>query len=176
MPHNLPDIHSIPTDLTSPATIEAVPAPGIRVRQSLPRYASTDVYHTLYLPTDWQTGLRYPVIVEYAGNGPYENEHGDACTGRVEDCSLGYGISATGGATRMTLLPTASALWRRSAAAMAAIQPHWSWPAFLGAPSPATTSGCATTRSPRYGGGSSPTHTMTARESGPTKTATARRR
>ena len=36
---------------------------------------------------------KYPVIVEYPGNGGYENKLGDKSTGRVEDCKLGYGIS-----------------------------------------------------------------------------------
>ena len=94
MPPLLPDIRSIPTDLTPPPAVEAAPGPGIRVRQALPLYAGTDVHHTLYLPADWRPDRRYPVIVEYAGNGPYENQYGDVCTGRVEDCSLGYGISA----------------------------------------------------------------------------------
>ena len=74
------------------------PGPGRRVRQVADGYRGTGVYHTLYLPVDWQppsaqSGERYPLIVEYAGNGPYSNPFGDTCTGRVEDCSLGYGIS-----------------------------------------------------------------------------------
>jgi len=42
---------------------------------------------------NWQKGMSYPVIVKYAGNGPYKNAYGDICTGKVEDCNLGYGIS-----------------------------------------------------------------------------------
>jgi hypothetical protein len=38
-------------------------------------------------------GGKYPVIVEYAGNGPFKNEFGDTCSGKVGDCNLGYGIS-----------------------------------------------------------------------------------
>ena len=93
MPPILPDIRSIPTDLSPPRCVEGGPAPGIRVRQTLPPFASSDVHHTLYLPKDWRPNHHYPVIVEYAGNGPYENEYGDVCSGLVEDCSLGYGIS-----------------------------------------------------------------------------------
>jgi hypothetical protein len=69
------------------------PAPGRRVRQAVPEYKGVEVYHCLYLPTDWMAGRRFAVIVEYAGNGPYRNKLGDVCTGRVEDCNLGYGIS-----------------------------------------------------------------------------------
>jgi hypothetical protein len=93
MPDVLPDIRSIPPDLCPPPVVEGAPGPGRRVCQVAPEYQGTQVHHTLYLPTDWQEGRRYPVIVEYAGNGPYENEFGDLCTGRVEDSVLGYGAS-----------------------------------------------------------------------------------
>ena len=89
----LPDIRDVPTDLRVPVMEEGEPAPGRRVRQTAPECAGTDVHHALYLPIDWEPGERYPVLVEYAGNGPYHDRNGDVCTGRVEDCSLGYGIS-----------------------------------------------------------------------------------
>ena len=60
----------------------------------LPAYRETSVYHSVYLPTDWQPGKRYPVIVEYAGNGPFKSRHGDTSSGFVEGSKLGYGISA----------------------------------------------------------------------------------
>jgi predicted esterase len=44
-----------------------------------------DVHHTLYLPPDWQGGRKFPVIVEYPGN-----DSPPVCTGKVEDCKLGY--------------------------------------------------------------------------------------
>ena len=72
---------------------EGKPAAGRRVRQVRAEWAKTNIYHSLYLPCDWKPGQRYPVIVEYAGNGDYQNEYGDFSTGKVEDCSLGYGIS-----------------------------------------------------------------------------------
>ncbi len=70
-----------------------VPAAGRRVRQVVPQYDGTGVHHALYLPTDWENGETYPVIVEYAGNGSYRRQFGDVCTGKVEGCNLGYGIS-----------------------------------------------------------------------------------
>ena len=78
--------------------IEGAPQPGRRVRQVAAPYRGTSVYHALYLPADWrphseQEPASYPLIVEYAGNGPHSNTFGDTCSGRVEDCSLGYGIS-----------------------------------------------------------------------------------
>ena len=90
----LPDIRTAPPDLSTPPMTVGPPAPGKRVRQVIPDGGGGEVYHALYLPTDWQPGRKYPVLVEYAGNGPYSNPYGDTCTGRVEDCSLGYGISA----------------------------------------------------------------------------------
>lgn len=89
----LPDIRTVPPDLATPAMTDGPPAPGRRVRQVLPEYQGTQVYHLLYLPTDWQPGRRYPLIVEYAGNGPYSNALGDLSTGRPEGSNLGYGIS-----------------------------------------------------------------------------------
>lgn len=80
-------------DLWPPAMTQEPPGAGKRVRATLPAYRDTDVYYSLYLPPEWKPGARYPVIVEYAGNGDYRSKHGDVCTGRVEDCSLGFGLS-----------------------------------------------------------------------------------
>lgn len=90
---DLPDISIIPIDQQVPAMEEGAPGPGKRVKVTLDSYRGTSVYHVLYLPTDWEVGRRYPVIVEYPGNGPYENKYGDTCSGKVDDCTLGYGIS-----------------------------------------------------------------------------------
>ncbi|MBT4726042.1 MAG: hypothetical protein HOB29_13840 [Planctomycetaceae bacterium] len=94
------DVSSVPADLVVPEMEEAKPAAGKRVRQTLPGYQHTDVYHSLYLPKQWQpekSGVatsKLPVIVEFAGNGPYKNEFGDVSTGKVEHSKLGFGISA----------------------------------------------------------------------------------
>lgn len=78
-------------DLVTPEMTTDKPAAGRRVRQTAPEYEGTDVYHALYLPTDWKAGGKYPVLVEYTGN-KYA-----ACgsTGEVKDANLGYGL--TGG-------------------------------------------------------------------------------
>ncbi len=89
----LPDISTVPKDLVVPKMISDFPARGLRVRQTAEKYAASDIYHTLYLPTNWRSDDKYPVIVEYAGNGYYKNDFGDRCSGGVEDCNLGYGIS-----------------------------------------------------------------------------------
>jgi hypothetical protein len=89
----LPDLSSVKPDLEVVPTTTGEPAPGRRVRQTEPEFAGTDVHHTLYLPNDWKPGRRYPVIVEYAGNGNYANKYGDVSSGEVEGSKLGYGIS-----------------------------------------------------------------------------------
>ena len=79
-----PDITPVPQDLTPPPVIAGEPAPGKRVLQALPAYRNTSVRHALYLPTDWEKGRSYPVLVEYAGNSRTV-AGGQSC--------LGYGLS-----------------------------------------------------------------------------------
>ncbi|MFT4550790.1 MAG: hypothetical protein ACI9MB_004770 [Verrucomicrobiales bacterium] len=87
------DIGSIEPDLVVPELSVGDPAAGLRVTQTHPEYLESDVYHVIYLPKDWEAGKRYPVIVEYAGNGPYKNKFGDVSSGKVEGSRLGYGLS-----------------------------------------------------------------------------------
>ncbi len=87
------NLHDVPPDLKTPPMVEGEPAPGKRVRQTLPPYEGTGVHHALYLPSDWAPGRKYPVLVEYAGNGGYRNPLGDVSEGTVEGSNLGYGIS-----------------------------------------------------------------------------------
>jgi hypothetical protein len=89
----LPDLRTVAPDLTVPVMTTNIPAAGRRVRMTLASYRGTEVYHALYLPTDWQEGKRFPVIIEYAGNGSYSNRFGDVCDGQVESSKLGYGAS-----------------------------------------------------------------------------------
>lgn len=89
----LPDLSSVEPDLVVPESVDASPAPGRRVRQTAPGFEGTAAHHTLWLPVNWSTERRYPVIVEYAGNGNYSNRFGDVSTGSVEGSRLGYGIS-----------------------------------------------------------------------------------
>lgn len=87
------DLQAIKPDLVTPAMKDAPPAPGERVKQQLPKLRGTKLYHAVYLPTNWTKDRRWPVIVEYPGNGPYENKLGDKNSGFVEDCNLAYGLS-----------------------------------------------------------------------------------
>jgi hypothetical protein len=89
----LPDIGTVAPELTVPAMTADAPAAGRRVKMTLAPYRGTEVYHALYLPSDWRADKRFPVIVEYAGNGSYSNRFGDVCDGTVESSKLGYGAS-----------------------------------------------------------------------------------
>lgn len=90
----LPDISSVSPDLAVPEMEMGAAAAGRRVRQTTPGWETTEVYHALYLPAEWNQEGRYPVIVEWAGNGDYHNAFGDVSTGRVEGSRLGYGMTA----------------------------------------------------------------------------------
>ena len=90
---SLPDITTLAPDLEVPAMVADSPAAGRRVRQTTAGWERTGVYHALYLPRNWQAGGKFPVLVEYQGNGGFRNDFGDACDGTVETCKLGYGIS-----------------------------------------------------------------------------------
>ena len=92
-----PDIRSIAPDLVVPVVEAGPPGPKRRVAATLPEWAGSAVHHTTYLPADWRPGKRYPVLVEYAGNGGYHNAYGDVSTGEVEGSKLGYGLSGGSG-------------------------------------------------------------------------------
>lgn len=88
-----PDYRSVAADLKVPPMTDTEPGAALRVRRTLTDF-DAKVYYSLYLPSDWQPNRSYPVIVEYAGNGGYRDALGDECSGRPEDCNLGYGLSA----------------------------------------------------------------------------------
>ena len=89
----LPDLAGARRDLVVPKVSSAAPAPGVRSIQTTSGWEGTEVHHTVYLPVDWKAGGKFPVLVEYAGNGNYRNKFGDVSDGSVEGCRLGYGIS-----------------------------------------------------------------------------------
>ena len=92
-----PDIRTVKPDLALPPLTDQKPAAGLRVKQSHPDWKDTRVYHVIYLPTDWQPGKDFPVLVEFAGNGPYRSRFGDVSTGHPEGSKMGYGISGGAG-------------------------------------------------------------------------------
>ena len=89
----LPDLSTVAPDLQVPEARAAAPAAGVRSVQTTADWEGTAVHHTLYLPTDWVSARKFPVLVEYAGNGGHRNAFGDVSEGTVEGCRLGYGIS-----------------------------------------------------------------------------------
>jgi len=122
-PGGLPDIRSVPPDLLVPAVEDGPPRAGRRVRRTLSEYQGTEVHHTLYLPTDWRPGRRYPVLIEYPGNGPMsraarwrdanwamEFPPGEDSSGRRFPASIRRigGINCGGGETWMQRSPTAA--------------------------------------------------------------------
>ncbi|WP_417385568.1 hypothetical protein [Gimesia sp.] len=88
------NIHSIPNDLQVPKVTQEKPQAGKRVWQQNPGFEQTEIAHALYLPADWVPGKKYPIIMEYPGNGGYSNALNDVSQGRVQDCKLGFGLSA----------------------------------------------------------------------------------
>jgi len=91
---DLPDLRAVPPDLTVPPVESRAPAPGRRVRMTTEGWEHTEVYHAIYLPSDWKPGAAFPVLVEYAGNGGYSSPSGDVSLGTVDGSSLGYGLTA----------------------------------------------------------------------------------
>lgn len=89
------NLNSIASDISVPPVIDDLPEAGKRVRQRNTGFEDWNLFHALYLPTDWKPGQVYPVIAEYPGNGGYQSKLGDESRGRPEDCKLGFG--ATGG-------------------------------------------------------------------------------
>lgn len=76
--------------LIVPEMIYDKPSPGKRVKEKLPGYMDTNVYHSLYLPKDWNTGISYPIIIEYSGNEWYSSCYS---TGLPEGGNMGFGMS-----------------------------------------------------------------------------------
>ena len=88
-----PDLSTVPVNLVVPQVTPQAPAAGVRVKQTTVGWGETDVYHVLYLPRNWKPNRKFPIIVEFAGNGNYKNKYGDVSDGSPEGSSLGYGLS-----------------------------------------------------------------------------------
>jgi hypothetical protein len=113
----LPDLSTVAPDLQVPEARQVAPAAGVRSVQTTVGWAGPAVHHTIYLPTDWAPGKKFPVLVEYAGNGGYRNAYGDVSDGTVEGCRLGYGLSAGRGFIWVCLpfVERADGAWRNAA-------------------------------------------------------------
>jgi hypothetical protein len=86
----LPDISTVPADLSIPELSDGSPGAGKRVRLELLEDTPPVI---LYLPTDWVPEKKFPVIVELAGNGNFKNDYGETSSGLPEGSKLGYGLS-----------------------------------------------------------------------------------
>jgi len=96
------DYRAVLPDLFTPPMSKSPPGPGRRVAATTPGWPA-EAYHAVYLPPEWTNasssasagGRRFPLIVELAGNGPWQSPFGDVSLGRPEGSNLGFGI--TGG-------------------------------------------------------------------------------
>lgn len=97
------NIDRVSADLVVPEVASGEPAAGKRVATVTVGWEASQVRHLLYLPTDWDPGASYPMIVEFPGNGGYRNELGDVSDGTPDSCMLGYGLSAGKGCIWVSL-------------------------------------------------------------------------
>lgn len=74
------------------------PSTGKRSLVRAPGYEQTEAYHVVSMPTDWQAGRKYPVIVEWTGNGGFADPCGEQTTGRPESGRLAFGLAGNDGA------------------------------------------------------------------------------
>lgn len=96
------DMRDVVPDLVPPDVTLTGPGPGRRVYERATGFEST-VQHVLYLPTNHNGNQKWPIIVEWTGNGPYRNERGDISTGMPEHGLLGYGLAGSHGAICLSL-------------------------------------------------------------------------
>ncbi len=89
-----PDIRSIEPDLEVPEVELGAPTAGHRVYATTRGWQDTALFHAIYLPVNWEPGRKFPVIMEYPGNGGFRSRYGDVSDGSVEQCRIGYGVSA----------------------------------------------------------------------------------
>ncbi|HCZ01882.1 MAG TPA: hypothetical protein DHV39_00510, partial [Verrucomicrobiales bacterium] len=87
------NLNDLPALFELPSVVNDLPAPGRRVNQVTSGWGDAGAHHALYLPNDWDADRKWPIIVEYPGNGGYSNQLGDVSDGTVEGCQMGYGLS-----------------------------------------------------------------------------------
>lgn len=91
-----PDIRSVLEDLRTPVALDQPPAAGrrvfLRAKGGEPPIAQPAA--VLMLPENWRSDAVWPIFIELPGNGGYRDARGDECSGKPEDCNLGYGLTA----------------------------------------------------------------------------------
>ncbi len=93
-----PNLNDLPSNLIVPKMVLNKPTAGLRVKHHWPEENGLNIYHSLYLPPNWNPNTKLPILIEFAGNGGYKNNLGDVSLGTVEGSSLGYGITSGKGA------------------------------------------------------------------------------
>ncbi|AQQ72497.1 hypothetical protein SMSP2_02883 [Limihaloglobus sulfuriphilus] len=87
-----PDTKEYRQFLHLPPMVNKKPAAGCNVKYQFEEFSGTGVYHSVFLPSNWQPGGKYPVIMDIPGN-PFEHYWGDISSGRPESSPIGYGVS-----------------------------------------------------------------------------------
>ena len=88
------DQRDVEADLVPPLAMTGVIEPG---RRQIVKEKTTARY-SVYLPTNWSTDQKWPILVELPGNGSYRDIHGNVCNGLPESGQLAYGLSGGYGA------------------------------------------------------------------------------
>ena len=97
------DVRDVVPDVVVPRVLLPPAGPGRRVIYQPPGYDQTLAFHVLYLPTDWNRDRKWPVIVEFAGNGSYRDARGDVSSGLMVDTELALGLAGTDGTICVSL-------------------------------------------------------------------------
>ena len=97
------DMRDVAPDMVGPPPTDAEPAPGRRSDQRVSGFESSTVQHTLYLPTNYGGNQKWPILVEWTGNGPLRNDHWDGLSGHPAAGQLGYGLAGSHGAICLSL-------------------------------------------------------------------------
>lgn len=97
------DDREVASDVDLPPLTHESPGPGRRSIRQAAVVDGSQAYHLLTLPTDWNASRRYPLLVQWTGNGPFENDRGDRSSGRVEDGRLACGLAGGDGAIVLSL-------------------------------------------------------------------------
>ncbi len=97
------DMRDVAPDIVPPLPTAESPAPGRRSILTASGIDSPGVGHTLYLPTNHNGNQKWPILVEWTGNGPYRNDRGDVSAGRPEAGQLAYGLSGGYGTICLSL-------------------------------------------------------------------------
>ncbi len=101
--HEPSDMRDVAPDMVGPLPTDEGAAPGRRSILTASGFESASVLHTLYLPTNHSGHQKWPILVEWTGNGPFRNDRGDVSLGQPIACQLAYGLAGSHGAICLSL-------------------------------------------------------------------------